>query len=83
MKDIIISKQRIRKELITLLICFIIAFLTNVIAVAVYKTPWYEIFSQIGYVVVIAVALYLILFAIRGAIHLFRRVLGKNKLKQS
>lgn len=65
MKDIIITGKKRKKELQILIVCFVVAFFINVLAVVIYKTPWHEIFSQIGYVVVIAVALYLIVALVR------------------
>ena len=73
MKDIILTAKRVKKELIVLLVCFIIAFVINVAAIIIYKTPWYEMFSQIGYVAVIAIVLYLLLAIIRGLISLIRK----------
>lgn len=65
MKDITITGKRRKKELIILLACFVTAFLLNVLAVIIYKTPWHEIFSQIGYVVVITLVLFLIVTLVR------------------
>ena len=65
MKDITITGKRRKKELIILLTCFVTAFLFNVLAVIIYKTPWHEIFSQIGYVVVITLVLFLIVTLVR------------------
>lgn len=65
MKDIIITSKRIKKEFIFWLICFFIAFAINLSAIFIYKTPWYEVFSQLGYVVVISLSIYLITFVVR------------------
>ena len=73
MKDTLVTAQRKKTELLTLLVCFGIAFLLNVGCIIFYHTPFSEIFSQIGYVLVITVALYLIWTAIRLIVWLFRR----------
>lgn len=73
MKDTIITGRRKQKELKILLICFAIAFLINIIAIIIYKTPWHEMFSQIGFVVVITLALYILLVIIRGIARLFKK----------
>ena len=65
MQDIIITSKRIRKETYILLICFAAAFLINIISIIAFKTPWYEIFTQIGYVIVITIFLYLIVAVFR------------------
>ena len=65
MKDTLITVKRKRTEIITLLVCFVLAFLLNIACIFIYKTPFKEVFTQIGYVVVITVALYLIWTALR------------------
>ena len=65
MKDIVITSKRIKKEIAWFAGCFAIAFITNIVVIIIYKTPWHEIFSQIGYVVVIALVLYMLLLLIR------------------
>ena len=65
MKDIVITQTRIKKEFLILIGCFIVAFITNVVSIVVYRTSWVEIFTQIGYVIVIALVLYFLLLLIR------------------
>lgn len=77
MKDIVISSKKVKRELRLLLWCFIIAFVLNIVAIIIYKTYWVEIFTQIGYVIVIAVGLYLSIALIRFLIYLIRKVFGK------
>ena len=73
MKDTLITAARKKTELLTLLVCFGIAFLLNVVCIIIYKTPFSEVFTQIGYVLFITLALYLIWTAIRLIVWLFRR----------
>lgn len=72
MKDIVFTKRRQKKELLIFGICFAIGFFMNLISIIVYKTPWYEIFTQIGYVFVIAVILYILLAIVRSIIRLVK-----------
>lgn len=60
MKDIIITGVRVKKELITLLVCFLIGFVANIGAIIYYKTAMTEIITSIGYVMVSAFVLYFI-----------------------
>lgn len=65
MKDIIIAGVRVKKELITLLVCFLIGFVANIGAIIYYKTAMTEIVTSIGYVMVSAFVLYFIWSLIR------------------
>ncbi len=59
MNDILITSKRIRKELITLLICFIISFTTNIGAIIYYKSKAEEVLTSLPYVLVFAGFIYL------------------------
>ncbi|GAB1416190.1 hypothetical protein MASR2M117_15960 [Paludibacter sp.] len=65
MKDIIITSKRIKTELYTLLISFIIANGFNLYAIIVYKTKYIELITQIGYVLIFTFALYFVWTVIR------------------
>ncbi len=58
MKDSVITAEVKRRELWILLGCFVVANVVNWAAIIKFATPWYEIFSQIGYVVVTTLILY-------------------------
>lgn len=73
MKDTVITAKRKKTELLTFLVCFGVAFLVNVGCILYYHTPFYEMFTQVGFMLVIALGLYLIWTAIRLIIWLFRR----------
>ena len=62
MKDIIITSQKIKRERNIYLICFLLSFAINIIAILVYTRPWIEIFTQLGYVLVISFFIYFILW---------------------
>ncbi len=78
MKDIVFTKKRQKKELLIFGICFTIGFLMNLISIIVYKTPWYEIFSQLGYVLAVAIALYLILAFFRCIIRWIKKCVSRK-----
>ena len=73
MKDTLITARRKKIELLTALACLVAAFLLNIGCILYYKTPFSEAFTQIGYVFVIAAALYLIWTGIRLIVWLFRK----------
>jgi hypothetical protein len=58
MKDIVITSKQIRKELITLLVCFLISFLSNIGAIIYYKSPIAEILTSLPYVLSFSVFIY-------------------------
>ncbi len=79
MRDIIITKKRIRTELIILALCFAIAFIANVVAVFIYKSPLAEIYSSIFYVLTATVVLYVLSVIVRLIIALPVRLIRKTK----
>jgi cation transporter-like permease len=79
MKDIIITGKRRKKEILILVSCFAIAFLINVLAIIVYKTPWYEVFTQLGYVLVITLVLFLTITFFRVLVWSVKRLFKKRK----
>ena len=77
MKDIVFTKRRQKKEVLIFGICFAIGFLMNLISIIVYKTPWYEIITQLGYVFVIGLVLYFLLAIVRSIIRLIKNLKKK------
>lgn len=77
MKDTIITASMKRRELIIWLVCFVVANVVNVATIIKFQTSWLEIFTQIGYVVVLSLMLYGLVAVVRIAWHLFR-ALGKK-----
>ena len=77
MKDTVISVAVKRRELKIWLVCFIVANIVNWAAIIKYQTPWYEIFTQIGYVVVSSLLLYGLLLLVRIAYKILRRLSAK------
>ena len=73
MKDTLITAHRKLVELKTAGVCLLLAVLLNVGCIIYYHTPFYEVFTQIGYTVVIALGFYVIWTAIRLMVWLFRK----------
>ena len=65
MKDITITGRQLRRETLYLVACFVVAFLINVYAVIHFHRPAIELLSQLGFVVVITVALYIVIAILR------------------
>jgi NADH:ubiquinone oxidoreductase subunit K len=74
MKDIVINHKRQKIEILTLLICFLTANITNICCIVGYGTKWNELYTQIIPVLCITVILYGITIAIRLLIALFRKL---------
>ena len=73
MKDTLITAHRKLVELKTAGVCLLLAVLVNIGCIIYYHTPCYEVFTQIGYTVVIALGFYVIWTAIRLILCLVRR----------
>lgn len=74
MKDSVITAQRKRTELITLLVCFVIANVVNLCAIIAYGTRLVELVTQIGYVALFSIALYLCWSVLRLIYYGIRKV---------
>jgi len=66
MKDVTIKGSVLSRELYILLVCFVLAFSINIGAIIAYKGNWLECFTQIGYVLAITAALYVIRLILWG-----------------
>ena len=60
MKDTIITARRKKKELTIFAVCLAMAVLVNAACIISYKTSWTELFTQVGFTVVVAVMIYCI-----------------------
>ena len=79
MKDVIIKGKRMRHELITLLVCFIIANLLNVYAILSYHAHSSEMITSIFYVLVFSIALYVAWSLVRLLCYGIKRIFTNNK----
>lgn len=78
-RDIVIKSDTVKRELIVFLACFIFAFLMNVFAIVRAGTSWNELFTQLGYVIVIALVVYLLLMPLRLVVWLIMRPFRRKK----
>jgi len=60
MQDIVIKEERIKLELIKLLICFMIANVLNLYSIVIYGTKWWELFTQFHWTLILSGFMYLL-----------------------
>jgi hypothetical protein len=75
MKEIIITSKFMKREGFFLLLSFILAFIVNVVAIIVYKRPWIELISQIGYVIFVCIIIYFLTIILRILLFLIMRII--------
>lgn len=78
MKDIIITRQRQRTEVLTLLVCFVVAFGLNVYAIVAYGGQWKELFWSLGFVALATAILYVAWTLLRLVVYGCKRIIKKN-----
>lgn len=71
MKDIVIKAKSLVREAWVFLGCFVVACGLNIGTIIAYERPWRELYTQIGFVLVATILLYLLLWLIRGIVSLF------------
>ena len=81
MKDTIITTERKKEEIRTFLICFLLANLVNVYAIVTYGTSIKEIATQVGYVFLLAVVLYLLRSILLIAYILVKKIININNTR--
>lgn len=65
MKDVTITGLRIKKEIIILVVSFIAAIVLNIFAISKFKTNWSELINQLHVVILVAIAIYILVFIFR------------------
>lgn len=75
MKDMVIKGKAVYAELLILAVCLLIAYSLNVYAVIHYSRPLTELLSSLGYVVVVAAAIYAVLWLPRLLILILKRLI--------
>lgn len=65
MRDILLTVKRQRTELFVFAACFLIAFLLNVISIITFDTEWKELYTQLLWVVCLALLLYGVVTIVR------------------
>ena len=80
MRDIVITRKRIRIEGWWLLACLAAALVFNVYAIIRYRTAWTEIFTSLHVTLILALVFYVLLLFVRGLTTLIIRFsTGKGK----
>ena len=77
MNDILITSKQLKRELYTLLACFLIAFACNIGAIIYYQSPATELYSSLHYVVLFSLFLYVIWAILRLVAGLIGRLLRR------
>ena len=82
MKDTVLTARRKKIELITLLVCFIIANLANLYAIIKYNTSFMEMITYIFYIIVFTLALYTCWSLLRILFYGIKRLFIKDKMQK-
>ena len=77
MKDTIITAQCKRRELLIFLGCCVVANITNWVAIIRFSAPWYEVFTQVGYVLITSVVIYALVALVRVAWMVLKHLFSK------
>ena len=77
MKDTVITARAKKRELWILLACFVVANVTNWVAIIRFSAPWYEVFTQIGYIVVTTLVIYALIAVLRIAFKVYKLITRK------
>lgn len=79
MKDMIITAKRIKTEIITFLVCFIVANFLNLYAIITYDTTYFELLTQIGYVLLFTILLYVFWNLLKIIFYFVRKIFITKK----
>lgn len=82
MKDTIITVERKKAEIRTFGICFLLANLVNIYAIIAYATSIKEVVTQIGYVFLLAVVLYLLRSILLIVYILVKKIININNIRR-
>ncbi len=77
LKDTVITAGQKKREIVIALSCFGAMFLLNLICVICYSCPWTELFTQLGFVVVFAVGLYVLTVIMRLIVKAVASLFGR------
>jgi len=77
MKDIVIKWKWVKRELLLILACYILANIANLVSIVYYKTSWNELYSGQEYVFYLTEWLYIILVVVRLIIFGIRQLIKK------
>ena len=78
MKNTIITTKQKKRELLFLLISFIIAFVLNIYSIIYYDSQWKELFTTLHITILFSIVIYFLLVIIRliimGIGYLFKKI---------
>ena len=77
MKAIVLTPEFIKREVIFLLLSFVVANLMNIYAIISYETSWMELISSLPILIILSFVLYVFILIPRGIIQLFRLLLKR------
>jgi hypothetical protein len=78
MPNIYISHHRIRVELVSLAVCFLIATGLNIYAIIHYKSPFSELWTSILYVLMATAFFYAVWTLLRLLVYGIKRIVRKS-----
>ncbi|MBO6239117.1 MAG: hypothetical protein J6N50_10010 [Bacteroidales bacterium] len=81
MKDIVITRKTIRRELLILGGCFLFAVLFDLFAIIKFSRPFVELFTTIGYELAITLVVYLVTVLVRALVWGIRALFVRGKGK--
>lgn len=79
MKDIIITKNQIKKELIIWLCSLGLAFIINLYAIFKYDTPWIELLTQLHVVLLLSILVFIVIGVVRIVIAYLKLILKSRQ----
>ena len=65
MKDLVIKAKTIRFEILFFIACVLFVNILNVYSIISYNTKWSELITELPFVLIVSVVLYVALFVIR------------------
>lgn len=74
MKEIILTAERIKKEILIYLGCLTFGILLNIIAILSYETSFSELWSELPFVLVLSLAFYAVISLFRVLYLGFRKL---------
>jgi hypothetical protein len=77
MKETVITPGMKRRELMIFLVCFLIAFVLNVVGIIKYNSPAVELISQLHIVLLVSIVIYLLAAIFRGLFFLISLIWKK------
>ncbi len=78
MKDIVISAQRVIRELLIFIGCILAALVVNIYSIVHFKTQWTELFTTLHITLALALFFFAVLALLRGLVFCGTRAFRRN-----